>query len=276
MLNSSVSLGRAGVPVSFISELGQDNVGNIIKDFLSNNGVSTTHLYLYDGKSPISLAFLDNLNSARYEFYEDYPQKRLDIELPDFEPENILMFGSIMSLNPETRESLKNILVSAKNSDTTLYYDPNFRDVLYSSPEDIRSMISENIALADIVRASDEDMRMIGGCTGPDDAYDFVCQRGCNIFIYTANSRSVYLRTPSYSGDYTVPEIETISTVGSGDSFNAGIAYMLHKRKVKDLHGVARWQWDEIIYTAIEFASHVCMSTDNYISPEFADMLKKI
>lgn len=276
MLNSSVSLGRAGVPVSFISEFGQDNVGNLIKDFLSNNGVSTAGLSLYNGKSPLSLAFLDERNDASYEFYEDFPEKRLDINPPQFEPGDILMFGSIMSLDPETRQGLKNILVSAKNSGTTLYYDPNFRDVLSSSPEDIRSMISENIALADIVRASEEDMRMIGECTGPDEAYDFVCQRGCDILIYTANSRGVYLRTPSYSGDYTVPEIETISTVGAGDSFNAGIAYMLHKKKIKDLHDVARWQWDEIICTAIEFASHVCMSTDNYISPEFADMLKKI
>jgi fructokinase len=276
MLNSSVSLGRAGVPVSFISEFGQDNVGNLIKDFLSINGVSTAGLSLYNGKSPLSLAFLDERNDASYEFYEDFPEKRLGINPPQFEPEDILVFGSIMSLDPETRQGLKNILVSAKNSGTTLYYDPNFREVLSSSPEDIRSMISENIALADIVRASDEDMRIIGECTDPDEAYDFVCQRGCDILIYTANSRGVYLRTPSYSGDYTVPEIKAISTVGAGDSFNAGIAYMLHKRKVKDLHNVAWWQWDEIIYTAIEFASHVCMSTDNYISPEFADMLKKI
>jgi fructokinase len=276
MLNSSVSLGRAGVPVSFISEFGKDNVGSLIKDFLINNSVSTTHLFLYDGKSPLSLAFLNDSNDARYEFYEDFPEKRLDIELPDFKTEDVLMFGSIMGLDIETRDSLKKILVSARDSGTAMFYDPNFRDALSSSLEDIRSMISENIAFADIVRASDEDMWMIGECTSPDDAYDFVRKRGCDLLIYTENSRVVYLRTPSYSKQYNVPEIETVSTVGAGDTFNAGIIYMLHYRKITDLGTISESEWDEIINNAIEFASHVCMSNDNYISPGFADRLKKI
>lgn len=276
MLNSSVSLGRAGVPVSFISEFGHDNIGILIKEFLNENGVSTAYLFLYNGKSPLSLAFLNERNDASYEFYENFPKKRLDIELPEFEPEDILMFGSIMALKPEIREVLKDLLITAKNKGTMLYYDPNFRDSLSSSLEEIRPVISENIKFADIVRASDEDMKMIAGCNNPDNAYDFVCGRGCEVLIYTANSRGVYLRTPSYSKQYTVPEIETLSTVGAGDTFNAGIAYMLHRRKITNIYTVSEYEWDEIINTAIEFATHVCMSTDNYISSDFADRLKKI
>jgi fructokinase len=275
MLNTSVSLGRIGVPVSFISEFGQDNVGNLIKDILRKNKVETNHIFNYEGKSPLSLAFLNESNDAKYEFYEDFPEKRLEIELPQFEQKDILMFGSIMALKPETRNGLKNILDSAKNNGATMYYDPNFRDSLSSSFEEIRPMISENIGFADIVRASDEDMRMIGECTSPDEAYDFVCERGCDVLIYTASSRGVYLKTPSYSKHYAVPVIKTISTVGAGDTFNAGIAYMFHKKKITDLHTISEPGWDEIIKTAIEFASHVCMSHDNYISTDFADRLKK-
>ncbi|TQD26695.1 carbohydrate kinase [Methanolobus vulcani] len=276
MLNTSVSLGRIGVPVSFISEFGQDNVGSLIKDFLSENRVATNHFFHYNRKSPLSLAFLNERNDAKYEFYEDFPEKRLDIELPQFEQTDLLMFGSILALNPETRNGLKIILDSAKNNGVTMYYDPNFRDSLSSSLEKIRPMVSENIGFADIVRASNEDMKMIGDCNDSDEAYDYVCERGCDILIYTASSRGVYLRTPSYSKHYAVPVIKTISTVGAGDTFNAGIAYMFHKKKITDLHTISEPEWDDIIETAIEFASHVCMSPDNYISTDFADRLKKI
>jgi len=34
MLNSSVSLGRIGLPVHLISEYGDDDIGRIIDDFL--------------------------------------------------------------------------------------------------------------------------------------------------------------------------------------------------------------------------------------------------
>ena len=44
MLNSAVSLGRIGLPVSFISEYASDNVGRIIDSFLSENGVGTGYI----------------------------------------------------------------------------------------------------------------------------------------------------------------------------------------------------------------------------------------
>nr|WP_280921206.1 PfkB family carbohydrate kinase [Methanolobus bombayensis] len=276
MLNSSVSLGRAGVEVSYISEFARDKVGDIILEFLMDNNVSTESLYLYEGSSPLALAFLNEKNDAKYHFYENFPEKRLYIDVPDFAPDDIVMFGSILSVTRQARDKLMEVLNSAGIAGSLLYYDPNYRDSLFCPIEYIEPLISENIALADIVRASDEDMRKISECTSPDEAYEFVCQRGCDVLIYTANSQGVYLRTPSYSREYTVPEIETVSTVGAGDTFNAGIVYMLHKRKITDLHNVSGSQWDEIINIAIEFASHVCMSNDNYISPGFADRLKKI
>ncbi len=39
MLNSTVSLGRIGLPVSLISEYGDDDIGRIIDKFLKENGV---------------------------------------------------------------------------------------------------------------------------------------------------------------------------------------------------------------------------------------------
>ena len=83
MLNSTVSLGRIGLPVSFISEYANDNVGQIIDSFLSENGVETNHVdHFKDGKTKLALAFLNEKNDANYTFYEDYPEKRLNIDFP--------------------------------------------------------------------------------------------------------------------------------------------------------------------------------------------------
>ena len=59
-LNSSVSLGRMDVPVSFISEWGTDKVGNLIDEFLKDNHVNTENVYRYnDAQTIIAMAFLD-------------------------------------------------------------------------------------------------------------------------------------------------------------------------------------------------------------------------
>ena len=60
MLNTSVSLGRLGLPVSFISEIGEDHVGLNIVDFLIENNVDTSFVYRFrDGKTALALAFLN-------------------------------------------------------------------------------------------------------------------------------------------------------------------------------------------------------------------------
>ncbi|MFH0842373.1 MAG: PfkB family carbohydrate kinase, partial [Bacteroidota bacterium] len=57
MLNSTVSLGRIGLPVYLISEYADDDVGSMIDNFLHENGVGTTYVDHYkDGKTALAIA----------------------------------------------------------------------------------------------------------------------------------------------------------------------------------------------------------------------------
>jgi len=72
MLNTSVSLGKLGLEVNFVSDLGNDMIGDIIINFLSGNGVSTKCIERYDNrKTAIAIAFLNERNDASYHFYKD-------------------------------------------------------------------------------------------------------------------------------------------------------------------------------------------------------------
>ena len=79
VFNGVISLGRSGVDATFISEAGNDRVGRKIVSFLKANGVNADNVSVYpDSKSPISLAFLGDDNSAEYIFYKDHPHDQLD------------------------------------------------------------------------------------------------------------------------------------------------------------------------------------------------------
>ena len=53
VFNGIVSLGRIGVPICFISETGNDHVGNIILNFMRENNIPTDHVNVFpDGESP--------------------------------------------------------------------------------------------------------------------------------------------------------------------------------------------------------------------------------
>ena len=67
VFNGIVSLGRMGINVGFISETGNDRVGNIILQFMRENHIPTDHVNVFpDGKSPVSLAFLNEQSDAEY------------------------------------------------------------------------------------------------------------------------------------------------------------------------------------------------------------------
>ena len=109
--NAVISLGRSGIPTSFISETGNDRVGRNIIRFLQDNGCDASCVNVYpNSKSPLSLAFLNEQNDAEYIFYKDHPNDRLDFTYPEVHADDIVLFGSYYALNPVIRPQVKGFL----------------------------------------------------------------------------------------------------------------------------------------------------------------------
>ncbi len=268
MLNTSVSLGRLGVPVSLITEYGRDQVGDLIDDFLRKNGVDTSHAARFKGHlTTVAMAFLNEKNEASYTFYKDYPAERMQTVLPEPGGDDLLLFGSFFALDPAIRTVLTKLLTTAREKGSFIYYDPNFRSAHLEELPTLKSYILENIAAATLVRGSDEDFRNIFGAENADEAWEAVSGH-CPYLIYTASSRAVYLRTPSLSLEVPVPPLEkVVSTVGAGDTFNAGVAYELYKRMIRpgDLEKTGETTWTSILNTGIRLAGEVCGRYENYV-----------
>ena len=152
VFNGIVSLGRMGINVGFISETGNDRVGNIILQFMRENHIPTDHVNVFpDGKSPVSLAFLNEQSDAEYIFYKDYPKQRLDVLFPKLEEDDIVMVGSYYALNPVLREKILELLDQAREKKAIIYYDPNFRSSHKNEAMKLAPTIIENLEYADIV-----------------------------------------------------------------------------------------------------------------------------
>ena len=274
MLNTAVSLGRLGLPVTFISEFANDRTGDIISDFLERNGVDASLCYRYDdGKTTIALAFLNNQNDARYSFYKLLPEHRLEISMPDFRAGDIVLFGAFFSLMPEVRRQLVSFVEKAKMGGALIVYDPNIRSPHKDEIVPLREMIMENLELADIVRGSDEDFMTMFGIRSAIDAWALAREHDCKMLVYTRSGENVHAFFGESDLVIQVPPVPTLSTVGAGDTFNAGLIFMLEKLGI-GADGFTR-QLDtvkvqKIVSTAISFGSHSCTHYENYITVEFA------
>lgn len=282
VFNAIISLGRtAGAAaastaprVIMATQMGKDNVAEIITGFMRRNNVEITHAICVEGRqSTISLAMLDSRNDARYEFFRDSAMPKFQTPDIEFEPGDILLFGSFFAISPATRLQVKELVARARSQGAIIYYDINFRKGPHGNSPHIKEYIEENCVLSTIVRGSSEDIGNIyGECTAAEAYRDHISSL-CSNFICTKGADSTEVFSPGFYAIYPVHKIETLSTIGAGDNFNAGVVYTLSQLPACSATPAAltlgKEEWDKIVTTAHLFSAEVCQSYENYVPEDF-------
>lgn len=271
--NSIISLGRVGADATFISEVGDDKIGEIILSHLRDSSVDASAVCCFSGgKSPLALAFLNERNDAEYLFYKDYPNNRLEVDFPPIEKGDIVLYGSYFVLNPVLRDKTKAFLKYAKESGAILYYDINFRKNHVAERIKLGEALIENLEFADIVRGSADDFNYLYEMTDAEKIYKEKIKFYCPEFIFTSGDGDVKLFTKNFIETFPVKKIEVISTVGAGDNFNAGVVYGLLSAATEreTLSLLSKDDWRKIISCGLDFSSHACTLIENYVDKEWA------
>ena len=122
------------------------------------------------------------------------------------------------------------------------------------------------MGLADVVRGSTEDFGYLFGLHDGDAIYEKVSHY-CRTLILTDGARSIRIYSAEGCETYPVKAIETVSTVGAGDNFNAGYIYAM-------MQGIDNPA--ERIAMAQRWSQDVCRQIGNNISDELAASLLKL
>ncbi len=248
------------------------------------NGVSTEYVNVLPVKQPVSMAFLNEKNDAEYSFYRDALDIHPEFKLPQIQTGDVVLFGSFFALNPAVRPQVRAFLEYAKAAGAILYYDVNFRPSHRKDLGNVLGNIEENYDYADVVRGSDQDFITLYGIDDPDKVYSEKILPHCRNFIYTKSVEPIEVRSllataaPEagniFKKSYPVAPVETVSTIGAGDSFNAGFIYGLSKLAPEPYLRLAETQWDSLIAIAQAFSANCCTSMYNYVTKDFAKSLK--
>lgn len=271
--NSMISLGRCGVPATFLSETGNDHIGNLICSYLEENGVSSADVDK-NGKSHLSLAFLNERNDANYVFYKDHPHDKAEMRLPETNADDIILFGSYYAINPVIRHKVKALLDYARKQGAIIYYDLNFRASHKDEKDILLPTIIENFGYADIIRGSNEDFEIVFGYTDFSSIANRDFMQGKTL-IYTCGSEPTLLKTSQETViSHVVKPIEVVSTIGAGDNYNAGVIFSLIRDNISRdslKKSLTEEQWHDILNTAQSFSAECCKSMENCVSLEFAE-----
>ncbi|WP_116133878.1 carbohydrate kinase [Tropicimonas sp. IMCC34043] len=252
VFNTAIALGRLETPVKFFTGLSTDLFGQKLSQALTASGVDAGLCARAD--RPCTLAFVELVGGqARYAFYDEGTAGRMldAADLPDetaLDGVAALFFGGI-SLVVEPCGSAYEALAAREQARRLVMVDPNIRPGFIRDEAAYRARVGRMIAMADIVKVSDEDLHWIAGPGDTATLAEGLLDQGPKLVCITEGPKGVtgYMpgRRISVAGEPAV----VVDTVGAGDTFNAGLLAGLHRAGFLDKAGLA-----EIDASALEDA----------------------
>lgn len=279
MLNTAVSLGRLGLPVSHISITANDKLSGLLIDFLNHNQVFTDFLYRSDDvKTNLALAYLDEHKNASYTFYKDHLPNQHVLNFPTCTKNDLILFGSFFCLNKHLHSHLNQFLLEAKKNGAFIIYDPNFRKPFLPQLQELLPRIENNLKVATLVKGSNEDFNHIFNVNQAKSTWKLLKKYPIKGLCYTKGAGGAeFINNLQHLSEKALP-INVVSTVGAGDTFSAGIIYFLYKNleSFGAFPEFSNLNWKQGLLQALKFAAEACKSSDNYISNHFAKQQKHV
>lgn len=270
--NSAVSLAQTGINTCFIGETGNDETGKNIRRFMAEHNMQTQFMQIRpDRKTAVALAFMNENHEAHYEFYRESPTPNPNFQIPEFQEQDILLFGSYYAICPALNQQTERLLKQAQTSKAFIYYDLNFRPSHRKERNQLLPIIEQNCRMASIVRASADDFDALFNERNLERIYKEYLQAWCPILIGTSGPENIQIFTPQKYYQFSTPKINPVSTIGADDNFNAGFIYALIKLGITNnqLNNLTTPIWQQLVSCGTAFATHVCMRRENTISPDF-------
>lgn len=231
VFNSAVALGRLGAPAGFFSGLSSDLFGGQLREALGASKVSST--YAHTSPKPTTLAFVRlNNGQATYTFYDENTAGRmLTIEdLPKLGAEiEAMLFGAI-SLISEPAGSAYEEFMRREHNSRVMMLDPNIRPNFIPDKAKHLRRIREMMAMADIVKLSDEDLNWFDEAGSHEDVVRNWLDRGPKLIVVTHGSEGAVGFSKEHKVTVVPQKVKVVDTVGAGDTFNAGILAALHEQ----------------------------------------------
>ncbi|MFF9342758.1 MULTISPECIES: carbohydrate kinase [unclassified Streptomyces] len=218
--NVACGLARLGRPVTLLTQLADDPAGRLIAAHLTGAGVR-----LATGgapaRTPSAVVTLDGRGRAAYAFDIAWT---LTAEEPPATPEPVrhVHLGSIAAVT-EPGAAAVLALTGRLRPAATVSYDPNVRPALMGEHGPAVARVERCVALADVVKASDEDLAWLYPGEPPEAVAARWLALGPAVVLVTRGGDGALAVTREHTVAAGAPAVAVVDTVGAGDSFMSAV-----------------------------------------------------
>ncbi|MET7642568.1 carbohydrate kinase [Streptomyces sp. NPDC005426] len=230
--NTAVALARLGTPSRFLARLSGDVFGRLFRSRLEASGVDLSHTVVASEPSTLAVAELDTQGQAAYSFHAqntaDWQWASAELADVDLSENVCLHTGSLALVREPGARAVEEFLATAAPR-TTISLDPNVRPLLVR-PEVYRAHLNRWCGLADILRLSEEDLKLLLPETPLARACDVLHSAGARLVVLTRGADGALVSLDGERAHVPAVTTQVVDTVGAGDSFTAGLLHNLGTR----------------------------------------------
>jgi fructokinase len=236
---------KLGGKTAFIGKVGKDDFGTFLKQTLKNAGINTTGL-VFDLEIPTTLAFvhLNEKGDRSFSFYRkpgaDLMLGSDEIKLDIIAAAKIFHFGAVSLTGEPCRSAVHKAVNSAQEQGKIISYDPNYRPWLWSNIDEAKQEMSRLIPSTDIIKVSEEELRIITGTKSIQKAAASLAEKGPAVVLVSLGAKGAYYFCADGSGLLPAYDVKTVDTTGAGDAFFGAILYRLQGKTREGLRKINR------------------------------------
>ncbi|MEU1123515.1 carbohydrate kinase [Streptomyces sp. NPDC005899] len=219
--NVAYGLARLGRDTTLLTQLGPDAAGQLIREHLTSAGVRV-RTDGADAPTPAAAVALDDAGGATYSF--DITWTLAPAAAGG--PHSHVHTGSIATaVEPGAGTVLE--AVERLRPVATVSYDPNVRPDLMGDHARAVRRAEQCVALSDVVKASDEDLRWLYPDRAPEEAAEQWLRSGPAAVFLTRGAGGAMAFLPGAVVSTAAARVRVADTVGAGDAFMSGALHAL-------------------------------------------------
>ncbi|MCG8707945.1 aminoimidazole riboside kinase [Brenneria sp. 4F2] len=241
--NVAVGIARLHGDSAFIGRVGDEPFGHRLQQVLQQEKVDTTYLH-YDAQHRTSIVLVTlNEEGERQFTFMVRPGADLFLEpddLPHFSDEEWLHCCSIALAAEPSRSSTLQAMAAVKEAGGWLSFDANLRDDLWPDRHQMRTCVKQALAMADVVKLSDDELTQIVEIADVEQAMTALCREiSPSLLVVTLGKSGAWAGRPGQMIFYPARPVQAVDTTGAGDAFVAGLLAGLSERGAQWRDGAA-------------------------------------
>ena len=273
--NLARALSRQGVGSMYLNPLSSDRFGRLLAQQLEQDGVALAKPTPVQEVTSLAVVNLDETGHPDYAFYREGVADRtinaasLQNSCSQLSELKIVCTGAL-ALDARDQGHYLPWLKTQKQAGHWVVVDANLRPSVMPHLPSYRAAIQQALALADIIKVSDEDLIHLGleGASPVESAQQLLRQTSAQLLALTLGEHGAWLMSNNgllcFGREST--KLAIADTVGAGDSFLAGLLAALLNQ---NLNISSQAALEQLLRHAIASAS-LCVQEKGCVPPSWS------